>query len=139
MNRQLLLALVAGLIFGIGLAIGGMVNPKKVIDFLDVAGNWDPTLLCVLGGALTVTLIGYRLVLKRAQPLFGSDFRLPTRTDIDARLVAGSAVFGIGWGLVGFCPGPAIAALGLGSIKPVVFVIAMSAGAYVASFATRNG
>ncbi len=138
MIRQLIMALIAGLIFGVGLAIGGMVNPKKVIDFLDIAGNWDPTLLCVLGGALTVTLIGYRLVLRRSQPLFASEFRLPKRNDIDLKLVAGAAVFGIGWGLVGFCPGPAIAAVGLGSIKPVVFVIAMSAGAYAASFSTRN-
>jgi len=123
-----LAALVAGLVFGLGLAVSRMVDPGKVLAFLDVAGRWDPSLALVMAGALGVTLIGYRLVLRRAAPLLADSFGLPTRQDIDARLVGGAALFGVGWGLVGFCPGPAIASLAYGRLSSVLFVAAMLLG-----------
>jgi len=94
---------IAGLLFGGGLTVSQMVNPEKVISFLDITGNWDPSLAFVMGGALLVTLIGYKFVLKRSGPLFDDKFRLPTRKDIDAPLLIGAALFGIGWGLAGLC------------------------------------
>jgi len=123
-----LAALVAGLVFGIGLAVSRMVDPGKVLAFLDVAGRWDPSLALVMAGALAVTLIGYRLALKRPAPLLADGFRLPTRRDVDARLVGGAALFGVGWGLVGFCPGPALASLAYGQLSSVLFVAAMLLG-----------
>ena len=116
------------MLFGLGLAISGMVNPAKVLAFLDVAGAWDPTLAFVMGGALAVTTPAFRYVLKRRQPWFAPGFALPAKTDLEPRLVAGAALFGIGWGMAGLCPGPAVTALVSG--KPVVFafVAAMLAG-----------
>ncbi len=119
---------VIGLIFGIGISISGMANPAKVINFFDIAGSWDPSLIFVMGGALVVTLIGYRVVLKRPAPSLSPRFYLPTRADIDLPLVAGSATFGVGWGIAGFCPGGALPALGTGDFKVVFFVAAMIAG-----------
>lgn len=120
-----------GLIFGLGLVIAGMSNPAKVLNFLDVAGIgsgvWDPSLAFVLAGAIAVTFIGYKLVLRRGQPIFGETFHLPTAQDIDARIIAGPAIFGIGWGLAGFCPGPAFTALTSG-VPATIFVAAMLAG-----------
>ena len=107
--ETVLAALLSGLLFGAGLTISQMVNPAKVAGFLDVAGDWDPSLALVMGGALTVTAICYRLTMRRGAPLLASDFRLPTAEDVDARLIGGAALFGVGWGLAGFCPGPAIA------------------------------
>ncbi|MEQ6916104.1 DUF6691 family protein [Halomonas aquatica] len=107
-----LMGYVAGLIFGLGLAVSGMTDPARVIGFLDLAGAWDPTLMFVLGGAVVTNFIGYRLVLRRPNPVFGERFHLPTRTDLDARLIGGAALFGIGWGLSGYCPGPAFASIG---------------------------
>lgn len=124
----LLSALLAGLLFGAGLAVSGMINPAKVLNFLDLAGSFDPTLVLVMGGALIVTFIGYRLVLSRPAPLFAGRFSLPASRDIDGRLIAGAAVFGIGWGLSGFCPGPAIAAVVSLRPEPFVFILAMAAG-----------
>jgi len=121
-------ALVSGLIFGLGLAVSGMMNPAKVVGFLDVAGDWDPTLLFVMGGALLVAVPAYRLVPKRGRPVLEEKFSVPEKKTVDARLVGGSALFGIGWGLVGFCPGPAIAALGTGLLPAFAFVAAMLAG-----------
>lgn len=122
------LALLAGALFGIGLCISRMADPAKVINFLDVAGNWDPSLMFVMMGALLVTTIAFRFVLKRDEPLFDTHFKLPSADDIDVKLIAGSILFGIGWGLVGYCPGPAVTALGFGLTTPAIAVAAMIAG-----------
>jgi uncharacterized protein len=124
----LALALLTGLVFGTGIALSGMINPAKVLNFFDIAGTWDPSLAFVMGGALIVTAIGYRFVLKSPRPLFDRQFHLPTRKDIDMSLLAGSAVFGIGWGIAGFCPGGSIPALGLMQTDAAIFVAAMVAG-----------
>jgi uncharacterized protein len=120
-----------GLLFGIGLVVAGMSNPAKVLNFLDVAaipaGTWDASLAFVLGGAVTVAFIGYRLALARERPLLAEAFRMPHRTDIDRSLVTGAGVFGIGWGLAGFCPGPAFTAVSTG-VAALAFVTAMLAG-----------
>ncbi len=121
-----------GLVFGVGISISGMANPAKVLNFFDIAGTWDPSLAFVMGGALIVTFIGYRFVLKRPAPMMSESFQLPTRRDLDLPLIAGSAVFGIGWGISGFCPGGALPALGTGRIEVVTFVIALLAGIFVA-------
>jgi uncharacterized membrane protein YedE/YeeE len=120
--------LAAGLVFGVGLVLSGMADPAKVMNFLDVAGTWDPSLAFVMGAAVLVTAAGYRLVMGRGKPLFEVTFFVPTSSDIDLRLVGGAALFGIGWGLAGFCPGPALTSLALGSDGTVVFVAAMIAG-----------
>lgn len=127
MNRTLG-GLIAGLLFGSGLAISGMINPAKVLGFLDIAGNWDPALAFVMVGAVSVAAIGYRLVLRRDRPLFERAFAVPTRRDVDAPLLVGAAVFGLGWGLAGYCPGPALASLGFGNPETFAFVVAMIAG-----------
>ena len=119
---------LAGVIFGLGLGLSQMIDRKRVLGFLDVAGDWDPTLLFVLGGAVTVTVIAFRFVLKRDRPLLSSQFHLPTRTDIDWPLIVGAAIFGVGWGIAGYCPGPGIAALTLGDLNPVFFLVSMVAG-----------
>lgn len=125
-----------GLIFGIGLVVSGMSDPAKVLNFLDIAaipaGTWDASLAFVMAGAIAVTFIGYRLVLRRPAPLFADAFHLPTARRIDARVLIGPAIFGIGWGLAGFCPGPALTALGYGTGKAVTFVIAMIGGMIIA-------
>ncbi|MWJ27654.1 YeeE/YedE family protein [Halomonas sp. ZH2S] len=127
-----LMGYIAGLLFGLGLAISGMTDPARVLGFLDIAGNWDPTLMFVLGGAVITTFIGYRLVFKRLEPLWGDAFQLPTRQDLDAKLLGGAALFGIGWGLSGYCPGPAIASIG--GLTPPLFamLIAMVLGWFAA-------
>ena len=125
---RILFALVIGLIFGTGIALSGMANPAKVLNFFDVAGTWDPSLAFVMGGALAVAAIGYRFVLKRPAPVFDTAFHLPTGRKLDMPLLAGSAVFGIGWGVTGFCPGGAIPALGLGEADAFLFVGAMVGG-----------
>ncbi|MGX0974311.1 putative membrane protein YedE/YeeE [Roseovarius sp. MBR-51] len=129
---RILSALLVGLVFGVGIAISGMINPAKVLNFFDVAGTWDPSLIFVMGGALVTTFIGYRVVLKRPAPIVEAEFKLPTNTVIDARLIGGSAVFGLGWGIGGFCPGAAIPALGSGKPDVVAFVAALLAGIWVA-------
>lgn len=133
-----LIQFAIGLVFGIGLIVSGMANPAKVLNFLDVggiaAGTWDPSLAFVMAGAVAVTFIGFSRVLKLARPLFAERFYVPTRNDIDPRIVAGPAIFGIGWGLAGFCPGPAITALGFGSAAAFIFVAAMCAGMVLARF-----
>ncbi len=117
-----------GLLFGLGIVISGMVNPAKVLNFFDLAGSWDPSLIFVMGGALITTFIGYRFVLKREAPLLADRFLVPTSTQIDARLIGGSALFGVGWGIAGFCPGGALPALGTGRLEVVIFVVALIAG-----------
>ncbi len=124
----MLVALFSGALFGLGLAVSGMVDPAKVIGFLDVAGDWDPTLAFVMGGALLVTIPTFRLILKRSRPVLADDFALPTKSSLDARLLGGSALFGVGWGLSGFCPGPAVTALATGLPVVFAFVAAMVAG-----------
>jgi uncharacterized membrane protein YedE/YeeE len=121
-------ALLAGILFGLGLAVSQMINPAKVLAFLDFAGRWDPSLALVMAGALGVTALGYRLALKRPAPLLAPRFEVPTLREIDRRLLAGAVLFGIGWGLVGFCPGPAIASLAYGVRESIIFVAAMLAG-----------
>ena len=123
-----LAAFAAGLVFGVGLLLSGMTDPGKVIGFLDVAGHWDPSLAFVMAGAILVGFFAFALARKRTQTFLGGALYLPTRNDLDARLIGGSIVFGIGWGLAGFCPGPAIVAFGAGFDKATVFVIAMLAG-----------
>ena len=121
-------ALLAGLVFGLGLTISEMVNPAKVLAFLDLFGNWDPSLAFVMGGALMVTAIGYRLAWTREKPVFAERFQVPGNRQIDTRLALGAVLFGIGWGLVGLCPGPAISALTFGGTPVLVFLAAMGAG-----------
>jgi uncharacterized membrane protein YedE/YeeE len=128
LSRTGLAALATGLLFGAGLTVSGMVQPLKVVGFLDVAGAWDPTLAFVMGGALAVSALAFPWILRRARPLWAESFSLPTRKDLDARLLAGSALFGVGWGLAGFCPGPALAALALGAPGAWIFSAAMAAG-----------
>jgi len=115
----------AGSLFGTGLLVSQMTNPSKVLAFLDIFGNWDPSLAFVMGGALLVTLIGYKIVLRRKQPVFAEKFRLPMRSDVDRRLIGGTALFGIGWGLAGLCPGPAIASVSFGGVPVILFTTAM--------------
>jgi uncharacterized membrane protein YedE/YeeE len=124
-------ALVAGLVFGLGLTISGMTDPAKVLNFLDVTGTWDGSLAFVMGGGVIVAFIGYRLSFAAATPLFDSRFHLPTALQIDGRLVSGAAFFGIGWGLAGLCPGPALASLLTGSTGVLVFVGAMVVGMWL--------
>lgn len=131
MQRTILAALI-GLIFGTGIALSGMANPAKVLNFFDIAGTWDPSLAFVMGGALIFTAIGYWFVLRRDKPVYEAKFHLPTNRKLDVPLVAGSAVFGIGWGISGFCPGGAIPALGLGEISAWAFVGSMLVGIFAA-------
>ncbi|HET6222036.1 MAG TPA: YeeE/YedE family protein [Dongiaceae bacterium] len=126
---RLFATLVAGIVFGLGLALSQMTNPAKVLAFLDVAGHWDPSLALVMAGALIVAVPGFQLTLEWPMPLLADRFELPVKGAIDARLVGGAALFGIGWGLVGFCPGPAFASLAYGLSDSLVFVLAMAAGA----------
>ncbi|MFL1492089.1 YeeE/YedE family protein [Pseudomonas antarctica] len=121
-------AWVAGLVFGIGLLVCGMTNPAKVIGFLDVSGRWDPSLAFVMGGAIAVAAVGFKFARTRTRSLLGLPMNLPTARNIDRRLVMGSLLFGVGWGVAGICPGPALVLLGSGLPEGVVFVIAMLAG-----------
>jgi len=126
-------SLLSGFIFGLGLAVSQMIDPARVIGFLDVAGPWDATLLLVMGGALAVTVPGFPMILSRPHPLLAAKFSLPAKTEIDRPLICGAAIFGVGWGLAGFCPGPALAALASLSPSVVLFVAAMIAGQWLAS------
>ena len=128
MQKHLISAFLVGLVFGIGLLISGMANPDKVLSFLDLAGAWDPSLALVMGGAIGVGFIAFQLAGKRSEAILGGPIRLPERRDLDKRLVLGSLGFGVGWGLAGFCPGPALVALGALEMKAAVFVAAMVAG-----------
>ncbi|WP_315708309.1 DUF6691 family protein [Brenneria uluponensis] len=125
---NLLFSLLAGVLFGIGLLVSGMANPAKVIGFLDITRVWDPSLAFVMGGAISVAFFAFRFVKGRTQSVYGGPISLPTRTHIDKRLVGGAILFGLGWGLAGICPGPALVLLGTGATKGIVFVVAMLAG-----------
>ncbi len=131
--------LVIGLIFGAGLILSGMANPAKVQNFLDLFGTWDPSLAFVMGGAVLVAALGYRIAAGRSAPLLGGAFQIPNRTDIDTRVIVGPALFGIGWGLGGFCPGPALTALGLGTTGALAFVPAMLIGMWAARTLAEGG
>ena len=126
-----LIAFLAGLLFGIGLLVSGMANPAKVIGFLDLSAHWDPSLAFVMAGAIAVALPASLLASRRSSTFLGMPLHLPAANDIDARLVLGSVAFGIGWGMAGFCPGPALVALGMGHPKAIIFVVAMLAGMLV--------
>ncbi len=134
---NLIAALAAGLVFGMGLIVSGMTDPGKVIGFLDLAGRWDPSLAFVMGGAILVGFFAFALARRRAKAFLGGAMHLPQRRDLDARLVLGSAVFGVGWGLAGFCPGPALVSLGSGVDQAAVFVVAMLAGMAAHAAITR--
>ena len=121
-------SLLAGLVFGLGLILSGMANPAKVLGFLDLAGRWDPSLAFVMAGAIAVGAVGFRVARTRTSTVLGAPIELPASRQIDRRLLAGGLLFGVGWGVAGFCPGPALVALGLGEIKALVFVGAMLAG-----------
>lgn len=129
---------LAGIVFGLGLGISQMVNPQKVLGFLDIAGDWDPSLAFVMGGAVAVGFLSFRLVLRRPAPILADAFVLPDRTDLNFRLLAGAGTFGVGWGLVGFCPGPGIAALAYGGEQTFMFVAAMAVGMIVANTTART-
>lgn len=126
-------ALVSGVLFGMGMAVSGMIDPAKVVGFLDISGNWDPSLAFVMGGALAVFMPSYFLLIKpRKQSVSGAEMCTPTNTKIDARLLSGAAIFGLGWGLAGICPGPAVASLALGNVSIILFFVAMLAGSMFA-------
>jgi uncharacterized membrane protein YedE/YeeE len=125
---QTLMAFLTGLIFGLGLILSGMTNPAKVIGFLDVAGAWNPSLLFVMGGAIFIAAIAFHLVNIRPKSLLGGIIHLPTARQIDRRLALGGLTFGVGWGIAGYCPGPALASLTIGESKPLIFVVAMLVG-----------
>lgn len=132
MTRVVVAGLI-GLLFGIGLAAGGMTDPTVVLAFLDVTGGrWDPRLAAVMSGALLVTSIGFRLVQRRGRPFFAAHLQLPTRRELDLPLVAGAALFGIGWGVAGYCPGPALASIAINPAEALVFLPAMLAGSWLA-------
>ena len=121
-------SLLAGLMFGLGLILSGMADPAKVLGFLDVAGRWDPSLAMVMVGAIAVGLVAFTIAERRTKTLLGLELKLPAGRHIDSRLVGGSVLFGVGWGIAGFCPGPALAVLGMGELKAMAFVAAMLLG-----------
>ncbi|MGD8116574.1 DUF6691 family protein [Vibrio sp. TRT 29B02] len=126
-------ALISGLLFGVGMALSGMIEPQKVIGFLDVAGQWDPSLAFVMGGALLIFMPCYFLVIKpRKASVTGCEYSLPRAKNVDSKLISGSALFGLGWGIAGICPGPAVASLGLGNLSIVIFFCAMVVGSLLA-------
>ena len=131
-------SLFAGLVFGLGLIVSGMANPAKVIGFLDLTGRWDPSLAFVMAGAIAVGAIAFALARTRSASLLDAPMRLPTDKRIDRRLLAGALVFGVGWGIAGFCPGPALVAIGMGSAKAAVFVVAMLAGMGIFQIAEKR-
>lgn len=134
---KIVVTYLIGLVFGLGIAISGMANPSKVVNFFDVAGTWDPSLAFVMGGAVIVAGIGYQLVFRRKRPVFDPDFNVPTSRVIDARLVGGSALFGIGWGIAGFCPGAVLPVLGTGNADVLIFFAALIAGILIARWLLR--
>ena len=131
-------SLLAGLVFGLGLIVSGMADPAKVLGFLDITGHWDPSLAFVMGGAIAVGMVAFALAGRRTSSLLGAPMHLPSKRTIDRRLLLGSALFGLGWGIAGLCPGPALVSLGMGQLKGLVFVVAMLAGMGVFEFFERR-
>lgn len=127
-----LIAFISGILFGIGLALSHMINPNKVLNFLDVTGHWDPSLLFVMIGALSVAMIASRLTLKRSAPLWSPSFQLPLKKSINLKLIVGAAIFGAGWGMSGYCPGPSVTGLSLFSMESVIMVVTIYLGFFVA-------
>lgn len=127
-------SLICGIIFGVGLVISGMTNPEKVIGFLDVTGNWDPSLIFVMGGAIAFVAPCFYLLNSKNKPLFESSFQIPTNKNIDRKLIIGSSLFGVGWGMVGLCPGPAISSLAFLQPLSILFVLSMISGFYLSKF-----
>lgn len=136
--KRMLSALICGLLFGTGLVIGGMTQPSKVVGFLDLFGNWDASLAFVMGGALAVNAIAYRFVLRRAHPVLAAEFAIPKRSEIDSRLIGGAVLFGVGWGLAGYCPGPAVTSLLSGHSAAPIFMVGMLVGMLVYSLAAEQ-
>lgn len=136
---RIAIAIVSGLLFGLGMGISQMMDRARALAFMNIAGVWDPTLLLVLGGAVGVTVIAFRFVLRRPNPILDSTFHLPTRKDIDRPLITGAVIFGVGWGIAGYCPGSAIPALSLGSWSPVLFVASMVAGSLTFKWYSNRG
>lgn len=134
---QIVTAFVTGLLFGLGLILSGMTDPTKVTGFLDIAGAWNPSLMFVMGGAILVAMVAFRIAGTRTRALLGGAMHLPTARQIDKRLILGGVIFGVGWGLAGYCPGPALASLATGGIKPLIFVIAMLAGMAIYEILSR--
>ena len=124
-------AFISGLLFATGLAIGGMTDPAKILAFLDITGDWDPSMILVMGGAVTVYTVGFRLIVRRPAPVFSPRFVLPAARAVDARLITGAAIFGVGWGLAGLCPGPALTSLATGSAGVIAFVATMLVGLWI--------
>ncbi len=137
MNR--LFEFLAGLLFGLGLILSGMADPGKVLGFLDLAGAWDPSLAFVMGGAILVGVVGYAVAGRRSNTLLGGTIELPKNREIDQRLIGGALLFGVGWGIAGFCPGPALVSLGSAQPKALVFVLAMAAGMLLFELLERRG
>ena len=131
-------SLLSGLIFGVGLTISSMTNPQKVIGFLDISGQWDPSLIFVMIGAILFSTPIFYLLRNKSRPFFSSRFELPTKKNIDLQLLAGSSIFGVGWGMVGFCPGPAISSLGMIQPLSILFVISMVVGFYTSQIVKFN-
>jgi len=134
-----LASLLSGLVFGLGLIVSGMANPAKVLGFMDLAGHWDPSLAFVMAGAIAVGSVAFLAARRRSMSLLGAAMRLPSSREIDRRLVVGSVVFGVGWGIAGLCPGPGLVALGMGEAKALVFVLAMLAGMGIFELIERRG
>jgi len=132
--KQGSLSLMVGILFGAGLTISGMTKPQKVIDFLDFFGSWDPSLAFVMIGAIAVNIVGYRLIMRKPSPIFASEFKVPHKSSLDKKLIMGSILFGIGWGLAGYCPGPALTSLVSLNENTLVFVAAMVAGMFAFEF-----
>ena len=130
---QILFSFIASVLFGLGLAISGMLNPAKVIGFLDITGKWDPSLAFVMGGALAVTVFSFRRVLRRSTPIISDMFHLPTQKNLDGRLITGAAIFGVGWAVSGLCPGPALASVGFLDESLLIFVLALVIGSLLAN------
>lgn len=136
-RARIAVALVCGAIFGVGLGVSGLANPERVLQFLTINPDWSPALLFTMGAAILVSALGYRLVL-RGGPVFDAKLHVPTRSDLDRRLLGGAAIFGLGWGIAGFCPGPAITDLSSGHLEPVVFVVAMLVGSWLQQLRSRQ-
>ncbi|HXJ00085.1 MAG TPA: DUF6691 family protein [Micropepsaceae bacterium] len=139
MMREIVAALLTGFLFGLGLCLSGMTSPAVVQGFLDIAGDWNPALLFVMAAGVAVTFIGYRVLVPKSRPLWASGFSLPTATAIDAPLLSGAAIFGVGWGLAGYCPGPALVSLASGRTSVIIFVVSMLAGMILVRWMRMGG
>lgn len=136
---RIFIAIIAGLLFGVGMGLSQMMDPARAIGFMDITGVWDPTLLFVLPGALLVAAIAFRFILRRPRPVLDAKFYVPSRRDIDRPLIMGAAIFGIGWGISGYCPGPAVSGLTLGTVNPYIFLVSLVAGSFTYNWFSARG